>query len=361
MAKPNPERELERLRKALGKSGPPQVVAITGTSDYFRGEALEAVVAAIDERAELRRIDGPDDTDGRELDDLRGAVLFGPGCWLVVRRAAPWLKSHGSRLEEALGSFAQGCGLVFETPKLDRRTKLAKSIAEVGEAFEFRDLYAEPYDRSRSPLEAELVSWVVTRARKSKLTLTPEAAFLIVSMVGQAPGEILAELERLAPLLQGKTVDPGELRKHLSCSFESTPFEFAEAFLLRNRRRAMRSLDAMFARGVKSKDGSTMDRGGLFPFITTWLHQSLTSVFEGRRLMEAGVPARDVPGRVGVRVFVERYEAQLNRCSMRWVRRALHELHACQRDLRTTGEDPELLLGRLVARCLGGQSKEGAA
>lgn len=359
MAKPNPEQELTRLQKTVARQLPP-VVVLLGTSDFFRREAMDTVLAAVDDGAELRTVDGAQDSDGRELDDLRGASLFGSGTWLAVRRAAGWLKAHGAALEVALERRAQGCGLVLELPKLDRRTKLAKALASTGELFEFRDLYAEPYDRSRSPLEAELVRWVVARANRHRLKLTAEAAFLIISSVGHEPAELVAELARIAPLFQGKRVDPETLRQHVTCSFESTPFEFAEAVLAHDRARAMRSLHAMFARGVKGRDGGSVDRGGLFPFITNWLHQSLVTVYEGRRMIAGGTPPRDVPGKLGVRVFVDRFAAQLERASLPWTSRALHELHECQRRLRSSGEDPELLLERFVARCIE-TPREGAA
>ncbi|MCA8944040.1 MAG: hypothetical protein KDB80_15860 [Planctomycetes bacterium] len=359
MAKPNPEQELTRLSKLVARQLPP-VVVILGTSEFFRREAFDAVLGAVDPTAELRTIDGTESTDGRELDDLRGASLFGSGTWLAVRRAGGWLKSHGAALEQVLGARRDGCGLVLEVPKLDRRTKLAKTLAEAGELFEFRDLYAEPYDRSRSPLEAELVRWVVARASKRSLSITSEAAYLVISSVGHEPADLVAEIERLAPMFEGRKVDPEELRRHVTSSFESTPFEFAEAVLAHDRLRSLRSLHAMFARGVKGRDGASIDKGGVFPFITNWLHQALVSVYEGRRLLESGVPARDVPGRLGVRVFVDRYQAQLERSTTTWIVRALHELHDCQRGLRSSGEDPQRLLERFVARCLTG-SREGAA
>lgn len=361
MARPNPERELERLTRSLKGGSWPPVLGVVGASEFFRREAFDAVLAAVDEGAELRRIDGTQDSDGRELDDLRGASLFGTGCWIAVRRAGPWLKAHGAALQDAVEKRAPGCGLLFEAEKLDRRTKLAKSLGELGEIYEFRDLYTEPYDRSRSPLDAEIVSWLQTRARKLDLQLTPEAAFTVVSVVGQDPSELCAELDRLVVVLpKRKRLDPEALRAHLHTSFESTPFEFAEAVLARDRRRAQRSLRAMFARGVRSRDGSTMDSGGVFPFVTSWMHQALSTLYEGRRLLETGTPERDVPGRLGVRTFVDRFQAQLRQNDSNWARRALGALHHAQRELRRTGEDPELLLERFVAAALVGSKERDA-
>ena len=61
--------------------------------------------------------------------------------------------------------------------------------------------------------------------------------------------------------------------------------------------------------GVRGRDGAAVDRGGVFPFVVAWLHQALAKAWEGRDLVERGVPLRDVPGRLGVRMFEDRIAA----------------------------------------------------
>ncbi len=350
MATPNPERERTRLKQVL-KQGLPRVVVILGSSTFFRTEAFDTVLEAVPENVDVRKLDGQTDTDGREIGDLRGGALFGGGNWLTIRRGDAWLKKHGKELETELSRIASGCGLVLELSKIDKRTKIGKIVREVGEVFEFRELYAEPYDRSRSPLDAEMVGWIVTRAKQKGMKMDAEAAFLLMSTVGREPAELVAEVDRLVSSLQikGKFFRSEDLKQHLTCSFESTPFEFADAVLAYDRRRALRSLQAMYARGVKGKEGSSVDAGGLFPFITSWLLQSLTNAHEGRRLVDAGTRLDDVAGRVGVRAFADRFRGQVELNPERRLRRGLELLLDCQRQLRTTGEEPELLLERFLA------------
>lgn len=351
MAAPNPEREVARLKKTL-KRGLPPCLVIAGGSAFFRQEAFDDALAAVPERADLRSIDGDRETDGREIDDLRGGTLFGTGTVLAVRRGENWLKQHAEGLVTALPSFAKGSALLLEVKKLDRRTRIAKALGKLGELFEFRDLYTEPYDRSRSPLDAEMVSWLVSRSRGMKAPLTAEAAFLVMSSVGTKPGELVAELQRIAGVA-GETkqaLTPDDLRGKLTSSFASTPFEFADGLLDYDRARATRSLTAMYERGAQGRDGVRVDQGGLFPFITSWLYTSLAQLHIGRQLVDEGVSARDVPGRLGVRTFTDRLVAQLQTNPTARVSRGLRLLHACQRELRTTGEDPHYLLLRFLSR-----------
>jgi hypothetical protein len=223
--------------------------------------------------------------------------------------------------------------------------------------FDFRELYETPFGRS-NPLEGELTKWVVRRAGKLGVPLTPEAALLVVMQVGKNLPELAAELGRLRAAFGGEgkraPLAPADLRGRLTSSFESTPFELAEAVLGGDRRRALRSVRAMFDRGVRGKDGKAMDPGGLLPFTTSWLYQSFARAHEGRVLLESGVALRDLPGRVGVYNFADKFMAHVEQNDLARLRTGLLALHHCQRMSRTTGEDPDVLLERFLAQWFDG-------
>jgi len=352
VATPNPEKELQRLRSTLEQRRPPLIV-VSGPARFFRDAAIDAVLASVPETVDLRTIRGDEDSDGRELDDLRGAALFGSGTQLVVRRGDAWLKRHGPALAGLLPAMRPGCGLLLEVTKLDKRTKAAKQLLKCGEAFEFRAVYTEPYDRTRSPLDAEMVGWLVDRGRATGVRLQREAALLFMQTVGTDPGECVAGLARLANQIEAPArggIGAEQLRGVLDHSFSSTPFELAEAVLDADQVRAQRSLEAMFRRGVRGRDGELMDRGGLFPFITTWLYQSFAKAYEGRFLLDRGASAREAASQVGVRVFADRYHRQIQQNPESRLRRGLLLLHQAQRELRLTGEDPLWLLRSFLQR-----------
>ncbi len=393
MAVPDPEQELTRLRKLVQRGLPP-VTLLSGANGFFRSEALEVVLAAVPDAAELRTIDAVDERaagdaaiddeeddedvpadaaeDGiaacPELLDLRGGGLFAKSAWLIVKRGKNWWKRHAATLAAQVPHFRKGSCCVIEADKLDKRKKVAaalvKSVAEAGAFFEFRELYELPFDRSAGLAEGELARWVVGRSGRMGVALTSEAACLLITQVGRQPAELVAELGRLRDRLgsDGKRapLDPAALRGQLTVSFESTPFEFAEAVLDRDHRRALRSVRAMFARGVRDKAGKTMDTGGLLPFTTSWMFRSFAAVYEGRLLLASGVAERDVPMRVGVRQFVPRFVDHLRGNDLARLERGLRALHACQRASRTTGEDPEVLLERFLAQCFAGAPIPGA-
>lgn len=383
MAAPHPEDELARLQKLLAKGLPP-VVLLTGANDHFRGEAVARLLAVVPAEAELRTIDaveerahgggaadGEDDDDEDdasgagdeataacpELLDLRGGGLFAKRQYLCIRRGANWWKNHAVAVAAQVPKFAKGCGLVIEAGKLDKRRKaaatLVKEVADGGAFFEFRDLYDSPFDRTRSPLEGELCKWVVTSAAKLGVPLQADAAWLVVVQVGKSLSELLAELGRLRDRIPAeqrrKPLDPAALRGRLTCSFESNPFEFATAVLAGDRRAAFRSAQAMYDRGVRNRDGkASKDTAGVLPFTTSWLYQSLANTYEGRLMLDSGVPLRDVATRCGVRMYQDQFLAQVQRLDRAKLQRGLLALHHCQRMSRLTGEEHLLLLERFL-------------
>ncbi|MBK8098272.1 MAG: hypothetical protein IPK26_14265 [Planctomycetes bacterium] len=378
---PNPEQELERVRQ-VGKRGLPKVAIVSGPAGFFRAEALDVLLALVPADAELRTLDaggekaprggaeiaedgdavgdGEGDIDaaptgqlGDEVLELRGGGLFCKRAFLCVRRGDAWLKRHGAALAAFLPKIATGCGLLVEVQKLDRRTKAAKALEQAGALFEFRDLYDSPWDRSRSPLEAELVGWIVQRARQAGVPLSPEAAFVLMAQVGKAPAELVAEIRRLVDQFgadpKRRPLAPDDLRGRLTTSFESNPFELAEAILANDERRATRSVRAMFDRGVRDRKGSTMDPGGVWPFASSWLFSALAQAYEGRQLLDSAVPARDLAGRLGIRVFQERFLEGVTRNTAVRLRLGLLALHECQRALRLAQDEPDVLFERFLA------------
>ena len=117
---------------------------------------------------------------------------------------------------------------------------------------------------------------------------------------------------------------------------------------------AVRSLRAMFDHGVKSRDGRAMDQGGVFPFITSWLFQSLALVHEGRLLLDSGTSARDLAGKLGVNNFGDRFTEQVRNNPLPRLRHGLLALLHCQRMLRLSSEEPVVLLERFLAQWFDG-------
>lgn len=347
---PNPELELDRLRKQLAQ-GLPRVLLLVGPSRFFRGEALDLAVAAVPPGSEVRVLDGAQETDGNELQDLRGSGLFTTGRVLAVRRADEWLQEHSERLLAVLPKIGSQHALVLELTKMDARFKLSKELAAAGARFEFRELYATAFGRDDDLLGGELVSWVVKRGSELGLELAKDAALLLVGTTGKDPAELLAELRRLALRLRGRRgpIRADTLRGELAVGFRSDQFEFARALLARNRAAAERSLHGMFEHGLQGRESAT-ESSGLLAMTVHWLFRELTSLWRARRLVDEGLPLRELAATLRVPPQgVDRLQQQVRVWSRPALRRALLALHELQREMRRSSEDEHALLSQLVA------------
>jgi DNA polymerase III delta subunit len=389
MAAPHPEKELERLRAAC-KQGLPPVVAIVGAGSWFRQQAVDATLAVLPKDFEILTVEGQDvvlrggkpgqdaedegsdpaedvedakDAQCKDLLPLVGRGLFSQSTAVVVRRADRWLAKHAAAVGAVIPRIQKGSLLLLDATKLDKRGKWAKELAASGAMYEFRELYETPFGRPDQPLQGELTQWVLAHAKRLGAPLTPESALLMISQVGKDPSALAAEIGQLVDQLgsQGgkKPLSPDDLRGKLTCSFESTPFEFAEAVLDGDRRRALRSLRALFARGTKQKDGKRMDQGGLFPFATSWMFSSIGQAYEGRLLLDQGISPRDLAQKAGVYSFQERFVANVQKHTAKKLEDGLLALLHCQRERRSLGEEDDVLLERFLARWFDGVATPG--
>src|SRR5690606_23276557 len=137
----------------------------------------------------------------------------------------------------------------------------------------------------------------------------------------------------------GRLIGPDDLHGRLSCSFEATPFELADAVLGGDRRAALRAARALADRGTRGKGGRRVEDAGVLAFVTSWLHRTIATTLEGRMLLDAGVSLRELPDRAGVRTFTERFVEQVRRNDLPTLRRGLLALRQCQRAARVSGED----------------------
>lgn len=395
MAVPHPDQELERLQRAL-QQGLGPVVVVTGANDYYRRQALDLLLANQPQDVDLRTIDavddrgarggrvaaagaaensdtgggasrdGDDDSDGieaggqeavaaaesvqdvPELLDLRGGGLFARATVVCVRRGARWWQRCAPVLATQIDKIARGSQLLLEANKLDKRRKAAADLVKrLGDAvFEFRDLYETRYGGT-DLAEGELVQWLHRQAKRRGVPLQPDAALLVVAQVGKSLGELAAELDRLAAQMgaepQRAPLAPADLRGRLSVSFESTPFELAEAVLEGDEARALRSVRAMCDRGVRGKSGKR-ETGGVLPFACSWLWQSLGKVLAGRELLDAGERPDGIARQLGVQFFADRFLRQVTRHDVARLRAGLLAIHHCLRLSRTTGESDGALL-----------------
>jgi DNA polymerase III delta subunit len=133
-------------------------------------------VDADGERAELAEV----------LDELRSFAMFGGGKVVVVRDADAFITRFRGQMEEYLSAPSNSGTLVLRMASLPKTQRVYKAIDKVGKV------------EDCSP-PGNLPRWVSDRARSPhKIALDPEAARLLVELVGEDLGRLDNELAKLA-------------------------------------------------------------------------------------------------------------------------------------------------------------------
>jgi len=157
--------------------GPDPFLQLLRLAEILRDHPKDAQrIDADGERAELADV----------LDELRSFAMFGGRKVVVVRDADAFLTRFREPLEEYVAAPSDNATLVLRLPSLPKTQRIAKAIDKVGRI--------ENCDPPR-----DLARWASDRARSAhKITLEPDAARLLVELVGEDLGRLDNELAKLA-------------------------------------------------------------------------------------------------------------------------------------------------------------------
>ena len=157
--------------------GPDPFLQLLKLAEILRDHPKDAQrIDADGERAELADV----------LDELRSFAMFGGRKVVVVRDADAFLTRFREPLEEYVAAPSDNATLVLRLPSLPKTQRIAKAIDKVGRI--------ENCDPPR-----DLARWASDRARSAhKITLEPDAARLLVELVGEDLGRLDNELAKLA-------------------------------------------------------------------------------------------------------------------------------------------------------------------
>lgn len=256
---------LESLASALERAPLAPGYALRGEERYFRERALALLRAKAEAQGHeicvhdvVRERDGGDFELPRLIDDLSGGGLFAARRLVVLRNPGELLRKvdgdDGPLVRAALAFLKSDAGsLVVSDASLRADHALVKAVlAAGGQAPSFRKLYETPPPWRPDPMEAELVQWIVRRARELGLRLTREQALY----VGAATGNDLAALDDQLELL--RTSDARELSRVVSWTAGSTPWLVAEHLLDGELARSLSGLQALFQGGFQEKSGKRL-------------------------------------------------------------------------------------------------------
>lgn len=162
------------------------VYALVGGDAFLQLQKMREILAQLPADAQRADIDGERAELAEVLDELRSFAMFGGGKVVVVRNAADFLSRFREQLEEYVAHPSDSATLILRLESLPSNQRIYKAIAKIG-AIESCE---PPKDLGR---------WVVQHAKTAHdVTISPEAAKLLVDYVGNDLGRLDTELAKLA-------------------------------------------------------------------------------------------------------------------------------------------------------------------
>jgi DNA polymerase III delta subunit len=262
-AEPAPPQLLETLRRELASGEPRRGYVLRGEELYFREQAIDLLRARASELGwEVATHDAvrgnPDFSLARLTDDLSGSGLFSAQRLVVVRNPAEPLKKSGrddSSLTRVLKSFLADPGrpgtVVLSANALRADHAAVKAVvAADGMVFDSRKLWDSPPPwGDPDPTRAELVMWLLSRARDLGVRLQPGQAVYVCAATGNDLAALEDQLGRLA------ASSGAELRDVVAWEAAGSPWAAAESLLDGDLPRTLSRLETLFR-------GGTVDRTG---------------------------------------------------------------------------------------------------
>ncbi len=266
---PGPAETLGAFELELERAAPRRAYVLRGEERYFRERAIGSLcrkARALGWEIVLHDAESgnPDFVLSRLVEDLGGGGgLFAPHRLIVLRNPERLLSGGGESafLVPALaflGAGEAGGSLAVSAASLRADSALAKAVSSAGGAvLSFRRLWEGAPPWNPDPRRAELVQWLLARARDLSLALTPEGAVYLCAAIGNDLFALEGELERLRALPEA------DLRAVVEWQAASPPWAVAEDIVQGDLARALAAVETLFRGGFQEKGKRLVDAAAL--------------------------------------------------------------------------------------------------
>ncbi len=334
-----PQQEMQRLARELSGGPLPSAVVLRGEERYFLDEAVAMLTKAGEAKdLELCRYDTADPEFQLKdlMGDLLGGALFASSRLFLVKGADALLKKTAPAAakgfpDAVLARVTSGDGsMVVLVGKGLRGTQtlIKKLVAANAWNINCRKLWDSPPPWDPDPRKAELVQWLVARARQRKIPMGADQAAYVVAATGNDLFALDRQLDRVQ---QGEQDGSGNLRDQVIWEGSASPFTLAEPMLAGDVARAAAGIETLFQSGFQGRDGvRTLDQGALIALLISALSSKLRELVAGAEVLSARGSMADARAQAGVKaspVAAKAFEARL-------ALRPPDEWRACYRDIQ---------------------------
>jgi DNA polymerase III subunit delta len=268
------------------------VYLITGGDRPKIQRALRRLRDRIGEEAtELLSADEADGDDAVAACNSLG-LLGGDGRLVIVEDVDKWKAADAKALVAYLASPAPGTVLALVAAELKKDSALAKACAKAGDVL----VYDVPKRR--------LGEWVTKQFADRGVSVDPEAARLLIEVVGEDPEELASEVDKISTWSAGEPIGTREIELLAAGCAEVPGYELTDAWGRRDLVAALASCQRLLERS-----GDPVSR--TVPMLIGMLVAHVGRVRDCQAFAAEGLTAREAAARLKRHPFyVEKLYAQ---------------------------------------------------
>jgi DNA polymerase-3 subunit delta len=219
-------------------------------------------------------------------------LLGGDGRLVIVEDVDRWKAADTKAVVPYLASPAPGTVLALVAAEMKKDSALAKACAKAGDVL----VYDVPKRR--------LGEWVTTQFGDRGVSVDPEAARLLVEIVGEDPEELAGEVDKIATWAGGEPVGTREIELLAAGCAEVPGYELTDAWGRRDLAGALTACQTLLERS-----GDPVSR--TVPMLIGMLVAHVGRVRDCQMYSEEGLTAREAASRLKRHPFyVEKLYAQ---------------------------------------------------
>ena len=308
-----------------------------GAERFYQVEIIKAIKRQLitDDNCDfnLETFDAKSSSLNQWIGSVKTLSFLG-GTKLVIVRNLHEVFSNQKDLEElnlqalidyAKTPLAEAC-LVITADKVDRRLKLIKTLTELKSAV---CCEAPKNDAEKK----RLWTWVQARAKESGYSISKNAAESLVNRVGDRPGILVQELEKLLVYVgKNKSISESDIMEVIGETKEEDVWDLIDALMRKQTEIALKLLHNHLDHGVAPEQ------------ILGAISWQFRTVWEVKNYQEQRHPESQIAKKMGITTKrVQKFLKHAQKLSVQQLRRCHAELVQADRSLKSTSHREEVM------------------
>jgi len=204
------------------------VYALVGDDNFLQLQELAGILRQMPPDVQRADFDGETAQLADMLDELRSFAMFGGGKLVVIRNADAFLTKFRSQMEDYVSAPSDSGVLILRLSSLPGTQRIHKLIKQHGEI-----ISCEP--------PKDLAKWAIEHAKSAqKVTLLPDAARMLVELIGNDLGRLDTEIAKLAISADNGKITADVVTSNVAFTREREMWDLTNAVASGNTAEALR-------------------------------------------------------------------------------------------------------------------------